>query len=99
MAQRVLIALSLQNNPNLILADEATSSLDSFNQNKILKLLNKICNERDIGIIVISHNFNLVKNFCDILFKIENKKINKISEFDLDNNLYDSKKYKIEPKE
>ena len=98
MAQRVLIALSLQNNPNLILADEATSSLDSFNQNKILKLLNKICNERDIGIIVISHNFNLVKNFCDILFKIENKKIKKISEFDLDNNLYDSKNIKLNPK-
>ena len=98
MAQRVLIALSLQNNPNLILADEATSSLDTFNQNKILKLLNKICNERDIGIIVISHNFNLVKNFCDILFKIENKKIKKISEFDLDSNLYDSKNIKLNPK-
>ena len=98
MAQRVLIALSLQNNPNLILADEATSSLDTFNQKKILELLNKICNERDIGIIVISHNFNLVKNFCDILFKIENKKINKISEFDLDNNLHNSKNIKLNPK-
>ena len=53
MAQRVLIALSLQNNPNLILADEATSSLDSFNQNKILKLLNNICNERSIGICLL----------------------------------------------
>ncbi len=98
MAQRVLIALSLQNNPNLILADEATSSLDTFNQKKILKLLNKICNERDIGIIVISHNFNLVKNFCDILFKIENKKIKKISEFDLDSNLHNSKNIKLNPK-
>ena len=36
MAQRVLIALSIQNNPRLIIADEATSSLDVLNENKIL---------------------------------------------------------------
>tara|TARA_B100000941_G_scaffold151553_1_gene107397 strand:- start:1369 stop:2787 length:1419 start_codon:yes stop_codon:yes gene_type:complete len=94
MAQRVLIALSLQNDPNLILADEATSSLDSFNQNKILKLLNNICSERDIGIIIISHNFDLVKDFCDILFKIENKNIREIGKNDIDSDFYDNKDIK-----
>ena len=94
MAQRVLIALSLQNDPNLILADEATSSLDSFNQNKILKLLNNICSERDIGIIIISHNFDLVKDFCDILFKIENKNIREIGKNDIDCDFNDNKDIK-----
>tara|TARA_B100001248_G_scaffold99239_1_gene73672 strand:+ start:21407 stop:22858 length:1452 start_codon:yes stop_codon:yes gene_type:complete len=98
MAQRVLIALSLQNNPNLILADEATSSLDSFNQNKILKLLNNICNERSIGIIIISHNFDLVKDFCDILLKIENKNIREISKHDLDSDFYNNKDIKLNQK-
>ena len=94
MAQRVLIALSLQNDPNLILADEATSSLDSFNQNKILKLLNNICSERDIGIIIISHNFDLVKDFCDILFKIDNKNISEICKNDIDSDFNDNKDIK-----
>ena len=38
----VLIALSIQNNPRLIIADEATSSLDVLNENKILNLLDSI---------------------------------------------------------
>ena len=75
MAQRILIALSIQNNPKLIIADEATSSLDILNENKILNLLDNIQKNRDIGIILITHDENIANNFCDILFEVNNQKI------------------------
>tara|TARA_A100001234_G_scaffold117867_2_gene103456 strand:- start:54216 stop:55664 length:1449 start_codon:yes stop_codon:yes gene_type:complete len=78
MAQRILIALSLQNDPDLIIADEATSSLDNLNEKKILNLLRVICDSRNIGIILITHDYRIAKEFCDCIFKIENKIINQI---------------------
>lgn len=75
MAQRVLIALSIQNNPRLIIADEATSSLDVLNENKILNLLDSILKNRKIGIILITHDENVANSFCDVLFELKNRKI------------------------
>ena len=70
--QRIAIARALYNNPQVIILDEATSSLDIDNENKILNEINE--NLSDKTMIVISHRNNTVKN-CDIIFVMENGKI------------------------
>tara|TARA_Y100000589_G_scaffold87144_2_gene81220 strand:- start:11062 stop:12606 length:1545 start_codon:yes stop_codon:yes gene_type:complete len=66
--QRVVIAIALASNPSLIIADEPTTSLDPYAQKKILDLLLRIKKTRSIGVILISHNIELVKYFCDYIY-------------------------------
>ena len=61
--QRASIALALINSPNLILADEPTSSLDDFNCNNVIKLLKKQANDHKAQLIVITHDARLKKHF------------------------------------
>lgn len=65
MRQRVNIAMALMNDPELIIADEPTTALDSTIQKQILELFKKINNELGISIIMISHNLNIVKYYTD----------------------------------
>ena len=61
MKQRVLIAIAICCNPEIIIADEPTTSLDSNIQRKIVELLLKIREKYSISIIWITHNINLAK--------------------------------------
>ena len=61
--QRASIALALINSPNLILADEPTSSLDDFNCNNVIKLLKKQAKDHKAQLIVITHDARLKKHF------------------------------------
>ena len=61
--QRASIALALINSPNLILADEPTSSLDDFNCNNVIKLLKKQAKNHKAQLIVITHDARLKKHF------------------------------------
>ena len=61
--QRVSIALALINSPNLILADEPTSSLDDFNCDNVIKLLKKQAKDHKAQLIVITHDARLKKHF------------------------------------
>ena len=70
--QRVGIARALYFDPDIIVFDESTSSLDRTNEEKILKLIDKISNNKTI--IFISHRKEVL-NFCDIHYRMENKKI------------------------
>jgi len=70
--QRIGIARALYFDSDIIIFDESTSSLDSANEEKILKLIDKISNDKTI--IFISHRKDVL-NFCDITFHMENKKI------------------------
>jgi oligopeptide/dipeptide ABC transporter ATP-binding protein len=65
MAQRVMIAMALSGNPELLLADEPTSALDVTVQAEILLLLRQIARERGMSILFISHNIGAVWQLCD----------------------------------
>lgn len=63
--QRIVIAIALINDPKLIIADEATTSLDVTIQFRILTLLKRLCEKYNTALIIISHNMGLVKHMSD----------------------------------
>lgn len=63
--QRVQIAATLVGNPQLVIADEPTSSLDTTHQEKIIELLVARVRERDLAVIFISHDLPLVSGIAD----------------------------------
>ena len=65
MGQRVMIAMMLIPSPDVIIADEPTSALDVTVQMQVLALLDDMVRERGMGLILISHDLNLVASFCD----------------------------------
>jgi ABC-type bacteriocin/lantibiotic exporter with double-glycine peptidase domain len=71
--QRIGIARALLNNPEIIILDEATSSLDSFTENKILTSIKNLKKT----IIIISHRVNTL-NFCDKVYSIDNNTLRRI---------------------
>ena len=62
--QRVAIARALANSPSLLLADEPTGNLDSANSDNVFELLMKFAREKDIAILLVTHNPELAKR-CD----------------------------------
>jgi peptide/nickel transport system ATP-binding protein/peptide/nickel transport system permease protein len=65
MRQRVCIAMALANDADVIIADEPTTALDVTVQAQILSLLDTLRNERDTGIVFITHDFGVVSAICD----------------------------------
>ncbi len=65
MAQRVVIALALVNEPHLLIADEPTTALDVTVQAQILDLLAAQVRERGIGAILVTHDLGVVAQYCD----------------------------------
>jgi peptide/nickel transport system ATP-binding protein len=65
MGQRVMIAMMLIAEPDLLIADEPTSALDVTVQNEVLRILDKLVQDRGMGLIFISHNLTIVSSFCD----------------------------------
>ena len=69
--QRVALARSLVRNPDILLCDEATSSLDENNTEEIIKMLKKINKEYSITIIFVTHELSVVKQLCEEVFVME----------------------------
>jgi peptide/nickel transport system ATP-binding protein len=65
MGQRVMIAMMLIANPDLLIADEPTSALDVGVQEQVLAIMDDLVRRRGMGLILISHNLHLVSSFCD----------------------------------
>lgn len=65
MRQRVVIAIALASNPEILICDEPTTALDVTIQAQILELINKIKKERNLSIIFITHNLGVVANMAD----------------------------------
>ena len=65
MRQRVMIAMMLAPDPELLIADEPTSALDASVQAEILKLMEDLVSRRNMGLMLISHDLPLVGHFCD----------------------------------
>jgi peptide/nickel transport system ATP-binding protein len=65
MGQRVMIAMMLIAEPDLLIADEPTSALDVTVQNQVLRILDDLVTDRGMGLIFISHNLTIVSSFCD----------------------------------
>lgn len=65
MGQRVMIAMVLAGEPDLLIADEATSALDSVVRGTILDLIDRQVRQRNMGLVLISHDLDLVAGFAD----------------------------------
>ena len=65
MGQRVMIAMMLIADPKLLIADEPTSALDVSVQRQVMGIMDDLVRDRGMGLVLISHDVNLVSEFCD----------------------------------
>ena len=80
MGQRVMIAIALVNNPQVLIADEPTSALDARLRNQILELLVQQCEARQMAMLLISHDLPLVAEHCDrVLVMYQGEKVDEMA--------------------
>lgn len=65
MQQRVMIAMALSSNPDLVIADEPTATLDVTIQDQVLALLMNLKQDLGLSILLITHNLGIVAEICD----------------------------------
>ncbi len=65
MRQRIVIAIALAANPDILICDEPTTALDVTIQSQILELINKLKAERQLSVIFITHDLGVVANMAD----------------------------------
>ncbi len=65
MGQRIMIAMMVITNPQVIIADEPTSALDVSVRQQVLNVLQELVEQQEMGLIFVSHDLHLVRNYCD----------------------------------
>lgn len=75
MRQRVVIALALCTEPDVIIADEPTTALDVSVQKQILRLLGQLAEQRGIGILLITHDIGVIAEICDQVTVLRHGKV------------------------
>jgi peptide/nickel transport system ATP-binding protein len=85
MGQRVMIAMMLIPEPQLLIADEPTSALDVTVQLQVLAILDDLVRERGMSLILITHDLGMVSAFCDrVMIMYAGKVIETVNARDLD---------------
>lgn len=65
MRQRAMLAMAIVHTPSLLIADEPTTALDVLVQAQILELIRRLHKERQLSVLFISHNLNVIRQVCD----------------------------------
>ena len=84
MLQRIMIAMSLLLDPDLLIADEPTTALDVTVQAQIMSLIVRLCKERKMSVLLISHNISLMAQYADnisVMYAGQIVETNEISAF------------------
>lgn len=82
MAQRVLIAGAVSCNPRLLIADEPTTALDVTVQADVLELLRSLQAEREMGVVLVTHNLGVVADICDRVAVMRSGQIVEVADVD-----------------
>jgi len=86
MGQRIMIAMMLIPEPEVVIADEPTSALDVSVRMQVLDVLDDLITQRGLGLVFISHDLNLVRAFCDrVLVMYAGRVVESIAAADLEN--------------
>lgn len=75
MAQRVLIAGAISGDPDLLIADEPTTALDVTVQAEVLSLLRRLQRDRDMAVLLVTHNLGVVADLCDSVAVMQSGRI------------------------
>jgi len=75
--QRVIIARALAQEPKVMLLDEPTSYLDINHQVEIFDLIKRLNSERDLTVVIVSHDLNMAAEYCDRLILLKNGRVYK----------------------
>ena len=70
MDQRVLIVMALMNSPKLVLADEPSTALDVTLQKQALELMDKLTNQVNAAVLLVTHNLGVVREFAERVYVI-----------------------------
>ena len=73
--QRVMIAMAIIGRPQLLIADEPTTSLDTVTQNEILKLLNRLADEDNMALLMISHDLAVLAQMVEQIYVMDQGQI------------------------
>ncbi|KGA60582.1 ABC transporter family protein [Proteus vulgaris] len=80
MGQRAMIAIALINNPTILIADEPTSALDAQLRHQILELITTQCEQRKMGLLLISHDLPLVAEYCErVMVMYQGEQVDELS--------------------
>lgn len=79
--QRVAIARALVNNPRVLLSDEATSALDPHSSLSILRFLKRLCRDRGMTILLVTHDINVAQYMCNRALVMEQGAVVETIEF------------------
>lgn len=75
MGQRVMIAMALSCNPDILIADEPTTSLDVMTQARIMSLIKSLQERFEFALLLISHDLGVVASTCDAMMVLQDGKI------------------------
>jgi ABC-type dipeptide/oligopeptide/nickel transport system ATPase component len=75
MRQRVLIAMALAPEPQILVADEPTTALDATVQYQVIQTLRRLNKERNLAMLVITHDFGMVAELCDQVYVMNGGKV------------------------